>query len=115
MARAFYEDLVRPKENTAGSAEKDREAQAQQRPSRKRAASGLAAAETRGIAVVVLDALTRRQWIKEDELAKQLHLNPKLLRKTLKMLEEEMLVMREQRKEVGETCAQHSEDSEHRQ
>jgi len=35
--------------------------------------------------------------------SKQLHLNPKLLRKTLKMLEEEMLVMREQRKEVRKT------------
>lgn len=42
----------------------------------------------------------RRQWVKEEDLAKVLRLHPKQLRRTLRVLEEEMLVIREHRREV---------------
>ena len=47
-----------------------------------------------GVACVVLDALTRRRWVKEDELAADILVNPKQLRKTLRYLEEDQLVLR---------------------
>eukprot|EP00898_Chlorokybus_atmophyticus_P004807 jgi/Chlat1/5327/Chrsp35S08985 len=52
-----------------------------------------------GIAVVIVDALTRRQWVKEDELAKDLRMHPKQLRRAIRVLEEEQLVIREHRRE----------------
>lgn len=56
---------------------------------------------SRGVAVVVLDTLMRRQWIKEDELAKDLQLHAKQLKKVLKVLQDEGIVVRESRREVG--------------
>ncbi|CAA2986974.1 general transcription factor IIE subunit 1 isoform X1 [Olea europaea subsp. europaea] len=56
--------------------------------------------DNRGIAVVVLDALTRRQWVREEDLAKDLKLHSKQLRRTLRFFEEEKLVTRDHRKEV---------------
>ena len=50
---------------------------------------------------LVVIHLVRRQWVKEEDLAKVLRLHPKQLRRTLRVLEEEMLVIREHRKEVS--------------
>ncbi|XP_061999486.1 transcription initiation factor IIE subunit alpha-like [Rosa rugosa] len=55
--------------------------------------------ENRGIGVVVLEALSRRQWVREEDLAKDLKLNSKQLRRTLQFFEEEKLVTRDHRKE----------------
>eukprot|EP00249_Psilotum_nudum_P009185 c21763_g1_i1 orf=143-1642(+) len=79
VARAFYDDDTSNKEHKAKPEKSD----------------------NRGIAVVVLDALTRRQWVKEDDLAKDLHLHPKQLRRTLRVLEEEALIVREHRRETS--------------
>ncbi|KAM7474271.1 hypothetical protein LguiB_021514 [Lonicera macranthoides] len=57
--------------------------------------------DNRGIAVVVLDALTRRQWVREEDLAKDLKLHSKQLRRTLRFFEEEKLVTRDHRKETA--------------
>ncbi|GKV23620.1 hypothetical protein SLEP1_g33326 [Rubroshorea leprosula] len=57
--------------------------------------------DNRGIAVVVLDALTRRQWVREEDLAKELKLHLKQLRRILRFFEEEKLVTREHRKETA--------------
>lgn len=51
------------------------------------------------LAVIVLDALTRREWVKEDELALDLKLAQKVLRRATNYLEQQMLVTREQRRE----------------
>lgn len=79
VARAFYDDDVNAKAANKAKPEKF---------------------DNRGIAVVVLDALTRRQWVKEDDLAKDLRLHPKQLRRTLRTLEEESLIVREHRRET---------------
>ena len=50
---------------------------------------------------VVLDAMTRREWVKEDNLAGELGLHPKQIRKVLRFLHEEQLICREFRKERG--------------
>jgi hypothetical protein len=50
--------------------------------------------QVQGVACVILDALTRRRWVKEDELAADILVNPKQLRKTLRYLEEDQLVLR---------------------
>ncbi|MCO5599482.1 hypothetical protein L7F22_053586 [Adiantum nelumboides] len=80
VARAFYDDDVNAKGANKPKTEKF---------------------DNRGIAVVVLDALTRRQWVKEDDLAKNLRLHPKQLRRTLRTLEEEALIVREHRRETA--------------
>eukprot|EP00899_Mesostigma_viride_P002271 jgi/Mesvir1/12044/Mv00330-RA.1 len=54
-----------------------------------------------GEAVILLDALTRRQWVKEEDLARDLKLHPKQLRRTLRALEEDQLVVREHRREYA--------------
>lgn len=51
------------------------------------------------IAEVLIDALTRRTWIKEDDLARAILLNPKQVRKALHYLEEERIVTRSHVKE----------------
>eukprot|EP00250_Pteridium_aquilinum_P007411 c17133_g1_i3 orf=268-1734(+) len=79
VARAFYDDDMNAKGTNKPKPEKF---------------------DNRGIAVVVLDALTRRQWVKEDDLAKDLRLHPKQLRRTLRTLEEEALIVREHRRET---------------
>ncbi|XP_041994952.1 transcription initiation factor IIE subunit alpha-like isoform X2 [Salvia splendens] len=78
-ARAFYDDITTKGEN-------------QQKTGR---------GDNRGIAVVVLDALTRRQWVREEDLAKDLKLHTKQLRRTLRFFEEEKLVARDHRKETA--------------
>ncbi|XP_052199067.1 transcription initiation factor IIE subunit alpha-like [Diospyros lotus] len=78
-ARAFYDDITTKGENQPKTGRSD----------------------NRGIAVVVLDALTRRQWVREDDLAKDLKLHSKQLRRTLRFFEEEKLVTRDHRKETA--------------
>ncbi|KAJ0239264.1 TFIIEalpha/SarR/Rpc3 HTH domain-containing protein [Hirschfeldia incana] len=55
--------------------------------------------DSRGNIVMVLDALMRRQWVREEDLARDLKKNPKQVRKILKHFEEKQLVTRYQRKE----------------
>jgi len=55
--------------------------------------------DRRGMAVLILDTLTRMQWVKEEDLAARLKLHPKQLRRTLRFLEQELLVRREHRRE----------------
>ncbi|KAF7131985.1 hypothetical protein RHSIM_Rhsim09G0110300 [Rhododendron simsii] len=78
-ARAFYDDISTKGENQPKTGRSD----------------------NRGIAVVILDALTRRQWVREEDLAKDLKLHSKQLRRTLRFFEEEKLVTRDHRKEVS--------------
>ncbi|KAM7278925.1 hypothetical protein ACFE04_006059 [Oxalis oulophora] len=78
-ARAFYDDVTTKGEN-------------QQKTGRS---------DNRGIAVVVLDALTRRQWVREEDLAKDLKLHSKQLRRILRLFEEEKLITREHRRETA--------------
>ncbi|KAI3926052.1 hypothetical protein MKW98_028188 [Papaver atlanticum] len=51
------------------------------------------------LAVVILDALTRRLWVREEDLAKDLKMHNKKLRQILRFFEEEKLVARCHRKE----------------
>ncbi|CAL0325739.1 unnamed protein product [Lupinus luteus] len=77
-ARAFYDDLPAKSENQPKIGRSD----------------------NRGIAVVILDALTRRQWVREEDLAKDLKLHTKQLRRTLRFFEEEKIITREYRREA---------------
>ncbi|KAF6168942.1 hypothetical protein GIB67_038439 [Kingdonia uniflora] len=79
VARAFYDDKNMKGDN-------------QQKTGRS---------DNRGMAVVVLDALTRRQWVREEDLAKDLKLHAKQLRRTLRFFEEEKLITRDHRKETA--------------
>ncbi|KAF8391830.1 hypothetical protein HHK36_022168 [Tetracentron sinense] len=78
-ARAFYDDITTKGDNQPKTGRSD----------------------NRGMAVVVLDALTRRQWVREEDLAKDLKLHSKQLRRTLRFFEEEKLVTRDHRREYG--------------
>ncbi|KAF5475829.1 hypothetical protein F2P56_007595 [Juglans regia] len=78
-ARAFYDDITTKGDNQPKTGRSD----------------------NRGIAVVVLDALTRRQWVREEDLAKDLKLHSKQLRRTLRFFEEEKLVTRDHRRETA--------------
>ncbi|KAL3512293.1 hypothetical protein ACH5RR_025010 [Cinchona calisaya] len=78
-ARAFYDDITTKGDNLPKTGRSD----------------------NRGIAVVVLDALTRRQWVREEDLAKDLKLHTKQLRRTLRFFEEEKLITRDHRKETA--------------
>ncbi|XP_048329820.2 uncharacterized protein LOC107418848 [Ziziphus jujuba] len=78
-ARAFYDDITTKGDNQPKTSRSD----------------------NRGIAVVVLDALTRRQWVREEDLAKDLKLHSKQLRRTLRFFEEEKLVTRDHRRETA--------------
>ncbi|XP_072981290.1 uncharacterized protein [Typha angustifolia] len=77
VARAFYDDITMKGDNQPKTGRGD----------------------NRGMAVVVLDALTRRQWVREEDLAKSLKLHSKQLRRILRFFEEEKLVTRDHRKE----------------
>ncbi|CAN1342961.1 General transcription factor IIE subunit 1 [Linum perenne] len=72
-ARAFYDDYTTKGDNQPKIARSD----------------------NRGMAVVILDALTRRQWVREEDLAKDLKIHTKQLRRTLRFFEEEKLVTRD--------------------
>ena len=45
-------------------------------------------AEFIGLGVITLDALTRREWVKEDELATEIKAHPKVLRRVLRYFEQ---------------------------
>ncbi|GLT64170.1 hypothetical protein SLA2020_366780 [Shorea laevis] len=77
-ARVFYNDITKKGDNQPKTGRSD----------------------NKGLAVVVLDTLTRRQWVKEEDLAKALKLHSKQLRRTLRFFEEEKLVTRDHRREV---------------
>lgn len=85
-ARAFYDDITTKGENQPKTMRSD----------------------NRGIAVVILDALTRRQWVREEDLAKDLKLHSKQLRRTLRFFEEEKLVTRDHRKESAKGAKLHN-------
>ncbi|KDP35698.1 hypothetical protein JCGZ_10470 [Jatropha curcas] len=85
-ARAFYDDITTKGDNQPKTGRSD----------------------NRGIAVVVLDALTRRQWVREEDLAKDLKLHSKQLRRTLRFFEEEKLVTRDHRKETAKGAKMYS-------
>uniref|UniRef100_A0A2P2M1F5 HTH TFE/IIEalpha-type domain-containing protein n=1 Tax=Rhizophora mucronata TaxID=61149 RepID=A0A2P2M1F5_RHIMU len=85
-ARAFYDDITTKADNQPKTGRSD----------------------NRGIAVVVLDALTRRQWVREEDLAKDLKLHSKQLRRTLRFFEEEKLVTRDHRKETAKGAKMYS-------
>ncbi|KAL3615244.1 hypothetical protein CASFOL_040905 [Castilleja foliolosa] len=78
VARTFYDDITKGETQTKAGR-----------------------SDNRGIAVVILDALTRRQWVREEDLAKDLKLHTKQLRRTLRFFEEEKLVTRDHRKETS--------------
>ncbi|MED6205044.1 hypothetical protein PIB30_014518, partial [Stylosanthes scabra] len=79
VARAFYDDLTSKGDKQPKSGRSD----------------------NRGIAVVILDALTRRQWVREEDLAKDLKLHTKQLRRTLRFFEEEKIITRFHRRETA--------------
>ncbi|KAI4307566.1 hypothetical protein L6164_030737 [Bauhinia variegata] len=85
-ARAFYDDITTKGDNQPKSSRSD----------------------NRGIAVVVLDALTRRQWVREEDLAKDLKLHTKQLRRTLRFFEEEKFITRDHRKETAKGAKMYS-------
>ncbi|AAC72123.1 Contains similarity to transcription initiation factor IIE, alpha subunit gb/X63468 from Homo sapiens [Arabidopsis thaliana] len=86
VARAFYDDYTTKSDNQQKSARSD----------------------NRGIAAVVLDALARRQWVREEDLAKDLQLHAKQLRKIIRLFEEEKLIMRDHRKETAKGAKMYS-------
>ncbi|KAG2538286.1 transcription initiation factor IIE subunit alpha-like [Panicum virgatum] len=85
-ARAFYDDISMKGDNQPKTSRGD----------------------NRGMAVVVLDALTRRQWVREEDLAKALKLHSKQLRRILRFFEEEKLVTRDHRKESAKGAKAHN-------
>ncbi|XP_074280017.1 uncharacterized protein LOC141605224 [Silene latifolia] len=85
-ARAFYDDISTKGDNQLKNSRGD----------------------NRGMAVVILDALTRRQWVREEDLAKDLKIHLKQLRRTLRFFEEEKLVMRDHRKETAKGVKMHA-------
>ncbi|KAL9272690.1 General transcription factor IIE subunit 1-like protein [Drosera capensis] len=86
MARAFYDDITTKGDNQPKITRSD----------------------NRGIAVIILDALTRRQWVREEDLAKDLRLHSKQLRRILRFFEEEKLVMRDHRRETAKGVKLHN-------
>lgn len=44
--------------------------------------------DTTGLGIVLLTALAERQWVKEDDLARDLSLHPKMVRRALRYLEQ---------------------------
>ena len=61
---------------------------------------GAERSDTTGVMVVVLSALTRRAWVKEVELANDLKIGQKLVRRAIKVLEGDQLIVREARKDT---------------
>ncbi|KAK7244311.1 hypothetical protein RIF29_39131 [Crotalaria pallida] len=89
VARAFYDDDISLKEDNNINNNTNNNNN-QPKPGKRRRN------DNRGIAVVILDALTRRRrWVSEQDLAFDLKLNRKQLRRTLNFLEEEKIIARE--------------------
>eukprot|EP00242_Pyramimonas_sp_CCMP2087_P007858 CAMPEP_0198224624 /NCGR_PEP_ID=MMETSP1445-20131203/97694_1 /TAXON_ID=36898 /ORGANISM="Pyramimonas sp., Strain CCMP2087" /LENGTH=236 /DNA_ID=CAMNT_0043903853 /DNA_START=434 /DNA_END=1141 /DNA_ORIENTATION=+ len=83
IARAFYSGECPPKLTTAPGGGRSR----------------MDKIDRRGMAVLIIDTLTRMQWVKEEDLAARLKLHSKQLRRTLRFLEQELMVRREHRRE----------------
>ncbi|EOA19168.1 hypothetical protein CARUB_v10007845mg [Capsella rubella] len=60
------------------------------------------------IAALLLDALVRRQWVREEDLAKELNRNGKELRKLIRHFEEQKFVVRYHRKETAKRAKMYS-------
>ncbi len=43
--------------------------------------------DTTGLGIIVVDALSRVEWVKEEELADKLNMQLKLMRRTMQYLE----------------------------
>ncbi|KAI8465210.1 MAG: hypothetical protein J3K34DRAFT_488759 [Monoraphidium minutum] len=69
-------------------------------PAEERERAQKPANDTTGLGRVLLAALTEEAWVKEDDLARRLNLQPKMVRRTLRYLEQEQLLQREHRKET---------------
>jgi len=50
--------------------------------------------------MVFINICFRRQWVREEDLAKDLKLHTKQLRRTLRYFEEEKIITRDHRREV---------------
>lgn len=104
VARLFYAEEVPPPEVPLDDVPAPRRSKTPQGPQS-------------GLGVIVLDALTRREWVQEDYvprpreegeapdpkppgLAQQLRIHPKLLRRVLRHFEQEQIVAREHRRET---------------
>eukprot|EP01024_Parvocaulis_polyphysoides_P067869 TRINITY_DN8193_c0_g3_i1.p1 TRINITY_DN8193_c0_g3~~TRINITY_DN8193_c0_g3_i1.p1 ORF type:complete len:437 (-),score=103.08 TRINITY_DN8193_c0_g3_i1:314-1624(-) len=83
-ARIFYDGECPPEEQPPEEAVQ---------PKRRRTQG-----DTKGLAVVLLDALVGQEWIQEDKLANTLRIHPKQIRKVLKYLEDERVLAREHHK-----------------
>lgn len=46
-----------------------------------------------GLGAILLEALTVREWVKEDELAEELKVHPKVVRSALRYLEQVSALM----------------------
>eukprot|EP01018_Ginkgo_biloba_P016231 Gb_19367 [translate_table: standard] len=55
--------------------------------------------DNRGQGVVILDYLTKEQWVKEDDMVNDLKIPPKQLRRTLQDFQREKLMSKEYRRE----------------
>ncbi|GAB2225964.1 hypothetical protein Droror1_Dr00021745 [Drosera rotundifolia] len=98
-ARTFYDDITskKPVETTNTNTIANNVGRTGSR-------SGADREEGKGIAVLVVDGVTRGTnsgvgWVREDDLGRRLRLNGKSLRKVLRVLEEEKFVVRVHRRE----------------
>lgn len=55
--------------------------------------------ETRGLAILIVDALTKEEWVNEAELADKLRIHLALLKRGMRFLEAELVVTREYRRQ----------------
>ncbi|XP_010434293.1 PREDICTED: general transcription factor IIE subunit 1-like [Camelina sativa] len=63
---------------------------------------------SRCTATMMLDVLTRRQWVREEDLAKELKQNAKKLRKLIRFFEEQKFLVRYHRKETAKRAKMYS-------
>ncbi|KAI5315645.1 hypothetical protein L3X38_044821 [Prunus dulcis] len=71
--------------------------------------TGQAANDDTGLTVVVLGVLSRRQWVRKEDLAGELKLPPRKLRSTLQFLEKEKLVARDRRGGTAYSCPDYAQ------
>jgi len=86
VARSFYSGQCPPKSRDDTEPEGAR--------------SKLAKIDTSGLAIILVDYLTTKEWVPEQEIVDTLKVHNKLLRKGLKFLERENILMSEHRRET---------------
>ena len=59
----------------------------------------LSQVNTTGIAIVILDHLAQKEWVREEYLLQELRIAPKLLLRALRFLEQERILRHDSRKE----------------